>query len=635
MSLLAPAALMGGLLALPIIALYFLRQRRRALPVSSLLLWQRALEDRAANAWWQRFQRHLLLWVQLGVLALIVLGLARPALPQASAVRGRSVFLLDASASMAAQQANSTRWQAALDETRRLLATLDGAAGDEAVLLAIDDQARPLAARSPDLAALLAALDAAASAPPTRPATASAWQSAFNLAQAEAQGAPAGFQWFILSDGGLPADLALPADLPAPQLIPIGQDAPNLAISALALRPQGQELRAFLRLVNHGPQPAPLTLTLRLDGRLWQSQRLTLPAASAQSLPVNLEGQSVQTLSASISAQPQHNALSLDDAAYAAAPQASAARVLLVSDGRASDRFIEQALGVLDGVQVFRASADSLPSSPFDLSIFNGVRPTAWPAGSLWLIDPPDDPPLGEADAQAAFVGLRPASPDHPLLAFADLSAVAVRAWQEPSLPPAWQATPLLNAPAGGAPLLVGQRPAAEGGGRVLAQGFALEASDWPLNAAFPLLVANLLQWASPAALIEPSQAQIGQLVTLNLPPSSLSAALLRPDGQQSPLSLEDVPPALLADSLGLYRLTVETPQGQRQAWWAVNLFAPQESDLALRQPTWASAAAAAPNVAAGQGTAWRELWPILAALALLALAIEWALYTRGLLLRR
>jgi len=349
MSLLAPAALLGGLLALPILALYFLRQRRRPQVVSSLLLWQRALQDRAANAWWQRLQRHLLLWVQLAALALMVLALARPALPQASAVRGRSVLLLDASASMAARQPDSAsaRWQAALDEAERLLATLDGAAGDEALLLAIDDQARLLAARTSDLGALRAALAEAAAQAPTRPAAASAWQSAFNLAQAEAQGAPDSFQWFILSDGGLPTELALPPGLPAPRFIPIGQDAPNLALSALALRAQGPALRAFLRLVNHGPQPAEASVTLRLDGRLWDARRLTLPAQGAQSLSLSLEGQSFQTLSASLSAEPSLNALSLDDAAYAVAPQASAARVLLVSDGRASDRFIEQALAVV------------------------------------------------------------------------------------------------------------------------------------------------------------------------------------------------------------------------------------------------------------------------------------------------
>ena len=623
MSLLTPLALLGGLLALPIIALYFLRQRRRPLSVSSLLLWQRALEDRAVNAWWQRFQRHLLLWVQLLALALIVLALARPALPQASAVSGRSVVLIDASASMGARQGNATRWQAALDEARRLLSRLDSGAGDEALIVAVDDQARPLAARSADLALLSATLDEAARQTPNRPVAQAAWQSAFSLAQAEAQGARAGFQWFVLSDGGLPNELALPADLPSPQFITIGQDAPNLAISALALRPQGEQVRAFLRLVNHGPLPAEVSVTLRLDGRLWDAQRLTLPALGAQSLSLSL-AQGFQTLSASLSADPQFNALEADDAAYAVAPQASAARILLVSDERASDRFIEQALAVVGGAQVFRASPNSLPTSPFDLTIFNGLRPSTWPAGSLWLIDPP----VSVDETQPGFIGLRPATPDHPLLAFADLSGVAVREWRAPTLPADWQSAALLNAPDGSAPLAVAQRPAAEGGGRVLAQGFALEASDWPLNAAFPVVVANLLQWTSPAPLIEPPQAQIGQVVALNLPPASLSASLVRPDGQQWALNLDDAPRAWLADALGLYRLTADTPQGQRQAWLAVNLFAPQESDLRTRQPAWASASppTTAESVAEG-GLGWRELWPLAALLALLALALEWWLY--------
>jgi hypothetical protein len=39
MSLLAPLALLGGLLAAPIVALYFLKLNRKRVVVPSLLLW--------------------------------------------------------------------------------------------------------------------------------------------------------------------------------------------------------------------------------------------------------------------------------------------------------------------------------------------------------------------------------------------------------------------------------------------------------------------------------------------------------------------------------------------------------------------------------------------------------------------
>src|SRR5207248_1508307 len=78
MGILIPAALALLALAIPIIIFYMLRLRREELDVSSSLLWRRALQDRTANAPWQRLRRNLLLLLQLLLLLLLVLGLARP-----------------------------------------------------------------------------------------------------------------------------------------------------------------------------------------------------------------------------------------------------------------------------------------------------------------------------------------------------------------------------------------------------------------------------------------------------------------------------------------------------------------------------------------------------------------------------
>ncbi|MBL8165950.1 MAG: BatA domain-containing protein, partial [Anaerolineae bacterium] len=78
MSFLTPLALLGALLAIPIILLYMLRLRRREVVVSSTFLWQQIVRDNEANTPWQRLRRNLLLLLQLIILALLVLALARP-----------------------------------------------------------------------------------------------------------------------------------------------------------------------------------------------------------------------------------------------------------------------------------------------------------------------------------------------------------------------------------------------------------------------------------------------------------------------------------------------------------------------------------------------------------------------------
>src|SRR6476659_1236342 len=134
MGILLPAALALLALAIPIIILYMLRLRREDWNVSSSMLWRRALQDRTANAPWQRLRRNLLLLLQLLLLLLLVLSLARPFLYEQAVAAGNLVVVLDASASMqATDEAGGTgRFERARREADALV---DGLQGDERMSL--------------------------------------------------------------------------------------------------------------------------------------------------------------------------------------------------------------------------------------------------------------------------------------------------------------------------------------------------------------------------------------------------------------------------------------------------------------------------------------------------------------------
>src|SRR5581483_67502 len=98
MSFLAPLSLGLAAFSIPIVLLYMLRLRRRETQVSSTLLWRQVVNDREANAPWQKLRRNLLLLLQLLILAALVIALARPFMNVPTVTTGRIALLIDASA---------------------------------------------------------------------------------------------------------------------------------------------------------------------------------------------------------------------------------------------------------------------------------------------------------------------------------------------------------------------------------------------------------------------------------------------------------------------------------------------------------------------------------------------------------
>src|SRR3954466_8942927 len=92
-----------------IIALYFLKLRRRPVEVPSTLLWRRSIEDLHVNSLFQRLRRNLLLFLQLLAVLLAMLALAGPRMRGTVGAGQRYVLAIDESASMSASDVGDTR----------------------------------------------------------------------------------------------------------------------------------------------------------------------------------------------------------------------------------------------------------------------------------------------------------------------------------------------------------------------------------------------------------------------------------------------------------------------------------------------------------------------------------------------
>jgi len=620
MSFLAPLAVVAGLLSIPIILLYMLRLRRVEMQVSSNFLWQHLVQDREANAPWQRLRFSWLLLLQLLILAALVLALMRPFVTVKTISAGRIVLLLDASASMNATDVDGRRFEQAQEIALDLVGTLSRE--DSMTVIRVTDVPEVLMASSQVGAELRSVIR---NAQPSQ--TRADWVAAFTLAAAGARGVEE-LDVVIISDGGLPDNLPeIPGNI---RLVPVGNSGENVAISALATREiSGKGAQLFAGLANYGDQDAEIIFSINLDETLFSAERYTIPASEQRDVIVDDLPANFKTLTATIqpaAASDVPDYLPTDNQAYAVRGRGGAGRVLLVTQ---RNIFLSQIFGSLPGSELLQTTPEfGLPAGSYDLYIFDGWLPPVLPDGDLLIINPPTSTPLFSVEGIIEDINQTSATmvlPDDPRTQYLDFSDVNIRAMRQISGYEAW-ATTLINA-AGGALLIAGEVDNRQ----VAVLSFALQDSDLPLQLAYPILIANLTSWYTP-----PHAVQAAESIS---PGSPVTIRALNGDALQITLPNEDTRSLAFGESAEIIFAETQTPgiyrvdllAGEKlvsQEAFAVNLFDSSESAIAPRASVTVGASTI--TEAAREETGQRELWEYLALLGLLILLIEWLYYHRA-----
>ena len=225
MSFFSPSAAWLFLLALPLVALYFLKLKRPRVTVPSLVLWRRVLDDQRVNSPFQRFKRNLLLLLQLLLLLLLILAAMQPFFRGTGNRMTRLPVLIDCSASMAAveKRGGPTRLELAKERVSDMIAGL--LPDQEMAIISFSDTARQRRGFTNNTQLLRDALDdiEVEEVP-------SQIDHAFRMARALSRGVSFD-EVMLLSDGNLPgrASMDLPFKVNYQQLAVAGA---NIGITA-------------------------------------------------------------------------------------------------------------------------------------------------------------------------------------------------------------------------------------------------------------------------------------------------------------------------------------------------------------------------------------------------------------------
>jgi hypothetical protein len=480
MSVLQPLGL-WFLLALPVVfILYLIQSRYRPQVVASLLLWKHMARDLEAEASWRRPRWDLLLALQLLTALLIGLALARPALFGGGSQR--LVVVLDTSASMAARDVQPTRLQAA----RQQVADVVNAAPPDVRIWLISAGRQPrVVVENGSPANVLGALDTLQAEPDSGDLP-SAVRVAAGIAATEAA---SGSQVVVVTDGAF--NLEFP-----PQAVPVafrlvGGGTQNLAVSEVSLRQPVESkdyIAGFARVVNFSSDPRSTTLTIVADGLPVDRSPIELPPSGHSEATFRVPP-AAGNVSVVLSEREQ---LATDDRVDVVGYSRWTRRVTIVSDAPAQ---WEHVLSVVPSVTTRSLRVVEYPpadTAPDDVVLFDNIQPDDMPKADVILVNPPDGSSVltrvDNLPRQRRAVTFDPAD---PLLLGVDIAPLNIQQLNRAATP-GWAAA---SVAAEDTPLILHGRL---GDQRAVIFAFDPTRSNLPHLAAFPLLMANAIDWLTP-----------------------------------------------------------------------------------------------------------------------------------------
>ena len=620
MNFLSPTAFLLFGLAAPIVALYILKLRRRREPVSTLLFWEQIFREKQTTSLFQKLKHLLSLLLQLLFLALLVLALARPQFAFMTKSARQMILIVDHSASMNALDGTFSRLESAKQRALQMVDNLRFI--DEMMVISCHTQ--PVI-HSPFTNHQKSLRNAIESITPTDVKT--DLQPALAVAHSVAQTKP-NPEIIVLSDFHQIPDSLL-TQQESSQLQPsetkvrllsvnLGEEG-NVGITQFRVRKSlvnAFDYQTLLTVINASVEEKSFNVELYLNDALLDVRPYTLaPGESKSELFTNftMEGGRLKAV------LDVEDALSTDNVAYAALPKREQIPVLLVTP---DNPFLENALAVDEKLDLTIVAPDQYDPNAgrYDVTIFDRYNPPILGDGNYMFISPPKEGAVWQIGQSLETPIITEWERDHPILRHVHLENVQIAEAYQVQVP----ATANVLVRSFEDPLLIVEEGQDR---RIVFIAIDTLKSDLPLRIAFPLIVANTIQWFQGESEIEEYHLQTGEVLKKQIGEAAAieSVMIVGPTGESWEIPVEKG--ELFFDEtsvVGFYELKV----GEDEEVWAVNLTDAAESQIHAAEGV-ADLLEDEEVVLGGAVLLNYPPWIYLVLLAILLSAVEWFLYQR------
>ena len=631
MNFLSPTSLLLFGLAAPIVLLYILKLRRRREPVSTLMFWEQLFKEKQTTSLFQKLKHLLSLLLQLLFLALLVLAIARPQFAFITKSARRIILIIDHSASMNAVEssdeggeggsdASNTRLESAKERALRMVEGLRFM--DE--MMVIGCHTKPTI-HSPFTNHRKSLRQAIQSIQPTDINT--NLEPALDLAYAVARTKPSAeiviFSDFQAVSEDILTQLQNPGEEIAFHPIQIGTASDNVGITQFRVRKSlvnAFDYQTLLTVVNASETEKQCNVELYFNEDLFDVRPYTLASGEIKSEIFSNFAFEGGQLKAVLDVA---DALHTDNVAYAALPKRERIPVLLVTE---ENPFLEKALSVDEKLNLSVTTPEDYDpnSSGYRVVIFDRHSPSMLGDGNYMFIYPPKHGPAPISWTIGGPIET-PIITDwertHPILRHVHLENVQIGE--------AYRVTPPVSAEVLARSfedpvLFVDVTP----NRKVVFAAIDILQSDLPLRIAFPVIIANTIQWFQESSGIEEHHLHTGEVLTWTVDGDGtdvpMTATITGPGDRTWELAAEG--DEILFDQTeiaGFYTLK----NGDNEKMWAVNLASESESHIGPDDTI--EGLLTADVTLSGSSLLRYPPWVYLVFLAAVLSVVEWFLYQR------
>jgi len=600
------------LLTIPVIVLlYLLKLKRRPVVVSSLILWQKSIQDLIANQPFQKLKANIFLLLQILIAVMLALAIARPILESQPLKRRTIVMVIDRSASMKTREADG---KTRLDNAKRI--ALESIANlkrnDIAMVIAFDDSATVLQGFTNDKKLLkeriqrLEATDSISNIQETFSIMSSLFKNNEDI------------EVILLSDGNIFEAKGFTAPLPDIKYVKIGKSDNNTGFTQFSIRPNFEspfDFEIFANVQNFSTRNVTTAVELFVDEIAVDIKGLELKAGASSPVifPVTSSEQKKVRLTLDVD-----DALMEDNEVFGVIPGFKKIELLLITTG---NYFFEQALGANPFYTLhIQKPSDTISFEQYDVAVFDGYSPQAQPplnsiffnalppGGAVVFTQEKENPIIVDTDRQ------------HPVMRYTRVENALISKGMKMTVSGAVS----VLAETDDSPIIV---LAESGEVTSLVAGFDIYDSDFPLKPSFPIFLNNAIQFLSGrygGAVEHTLSTRDG--ITLKIEDGAERFVLVTPDDKQHDLHYtgEQMVKFTSTKATGFYELIRD---GETAGVYGVNLVSARESDIKPRDifEVGKREIVGTPTIKQANVEIWRYfIWA-----ALLVLIVEWLLYWR------